>query len=607
MMHCHRKFIERFFLKPCYSYYSEQWANNREAHVTNIEGEMEIQLYRLLTTLDPNTRMHNACKSISTRSLFLYIQTNRYDENRKQLMVIKPFIMTVCLMLSLISTAFGASHPNILFVIADDWGQHAGVYGTRWIKTPAFDRLACEGLLFKRAYTPMAKCAPSRACVLTGRSLWQNEEAGNHLAYFPAKLKSWPEVFMEKGWHMGITGKGWAPGVATNAQGKARLITGKPYNGRKASPPTSGISNNDYASNFVDFLNAAPKNAPWCFWCGPTEPHRGYEYQSGITKDGKKLSDIDLVPAYWPDNEIVRTDMLDYAFEVEHVDKHLGRMISELEKRGLLENTLIIATSDHGMPFPRVKGYAYHASNLVPLAIRWPIGIRTPGRVIEDFVDFTDIAPTLLDYAGISVNASGMQPVTGKSWRPIFESEKSGRVVAERDHVLIGKERTDVGRPHDWGYPIRGVVTATHLYLHNYEASRWPAGNPETGYLDTDGSPTKTFILELGRKNRIDHFWQLNFGMRPADELYNLNTDPDCIRNLAANPAQADVVAMFRQRMEAELKAQGDPRMFGKGNVFDEYKPTSGDGFYEKYMRGENPTAGWVNKTDFEQKPINQP
>jgi arylsulfatase A-like enzyme len=281
-------------------------------------------------------------------------------------------------------------------------------------------------------------------------------------------------------------------------------------------------------------------------------------------------------------------------------------MIVELEKRGLLDSTLIVVTSDHGMPFPRVKGYAYHDSNHIPLAVRWPGGVKAPGRVIEDFVDFTDLAPTFLDVAGVSQPDSGMMPITGRSWRPLFQSTGSGRIVAARDHVLIGKERTDVGRPHNWGYPIRGIVTTEYLYLRNYEPSRWPAGNPETGYLDTDGSPTKTLILERGRKNRADRFWQLNFGLRPADELYDLSSDPDCAKNLAADPGQAKRVAALRRRMETELEAQNDPRMFGQGHIFDAYKPTSGDGFYEQFMRGEKPRAGWVNDTDFEPEPINQ-
>ncbi|HEX5104192.1 MAG TPA: sulfatase [Pirellulaceae bacterium] len=516
----------------------------------------------------------------------------------------KAATFTILLVLLSSQAQADAPRPNILFAIADDWGAHAGAYGTDWVKTPSFDRIAREGLLFTNAYTPVAKCAPSRAIVLTGRHAWQNEEAGKHMAYFPARLKGWPEVLAEHGWHMGFTGKGWGPGIANDASGKPRQLTGQPFNQRKAKPPTASIGNNDYAANFRDFLDAAPKDAPWCFWYGSTEPHRGYEFQSGANKGGKKLADIAKVPNYWPDDDIVRHDILDYAFEVEHVDNHFGRMIAELENRGLLDRTLIIVTSDHGMPFPRVKGYAYRDSNHVPLAIRWPGGVQRPGRAIEDFVDFTDIAATLLDYAGIEAKDSGMLPLTGKSWRPILESDKSGQIVPQRDHVLVGKERTDVGRPHDWGYPIRGIVTKTHLYLRNYEPTRWPAGNPETGYLDTDGSPTKTLILEMGRKNRADRYWQLNFGMRPADELYDLVSDAACANNLAADSSYSERLAQLRERMEAELKTQEDPRMSGRGRVFDEYPPTSGVGFYEKFIRGEKPNAGWVSPTDFEKEPI---
>src|SRR5580765_1489458 len=98
------------------------------------------------------------------------------------------------LLLVVASCAFGADAPNILFAIADDWSAHAGAYGTPWVKTPAFDRVAKEGLLFTRAYTPNAKCAPSRACILTGRNSWQLKEAANHICYFPAEFKGWAEV-----------------------------------------------------------------------------------------------------------------------------------------------------------------------------------------------------------------------------------------------------------------------------------------------------------------------------------------------------------------------------------------------------------------------------
>lgn len=504
------------------------------------------------------------------------------------------------------AAADDAPRPNILFVIADDWGRDAGAYGTRWIRTPGFDRVAREGLLFNRAYTPNAKCAPSRAILLTGRHSWQLEEAGNHMAYFPAKFKSYPEALAENGYFVGTTGKGWGPGVANDAGGKPRAICGNPFNRRKAAPPAAGISNNDYAANFADFLDAAPEGQPWCFWHGATEPHRGYEPGSGVVKGGKRPEDIDRVPAFWPDNEAVRRDMLDYAYEVEHVDRHLVRMLDELEGRGLAANTLVIVTSDHGVPFPRAKGQAYPASNRVPLAVRWPRGIRRPGRVIDDFVNFTDVAPTLLDAAGLNWSDSGMAPAAGISWREILLSEQAGRVVAGRDHVLVGKERHDVGRPHDWGYPIRGIVKDDLLYLQNFEPTRWPAGNPETGYLNCDASPTKTLILEARRRDPADRPWALSFGRRPAEELYDLARDPDCVHNLAADPARQDHRRRLQREMTEELRSQGDPRMFGHGDTFDRY-PVSTEAvrnFYERYMRGEKVHAGWVSPNDFEKAPL---
>lgn len=494
--------------------------------------------------------------------------------------------------------------PNMLLIVADDWGLHAGVYGTRWINTPNYDALAKNGLLFRNAYTSMAKCAPSRAILLTGRHLWQNEEAGNHLAFFPTKLKTWPEVLTEQGWLMGYTGKGWGPGIAKDENGKPRSLTGKAFSSRTTTPPTQHISSNDYAANFADFLDSATGEQPWCFWCGFLEPHRSYEFQSGVSKGGKQLSDIDRVPSYWPDEDTVRHDMLDYAFEVEHVDRHLGAMIQELKNRGLFDNTLIVVTSDHGMPFPRVKGYAYHDSNHVPLALSWPAGIVKSGRVIDDFIDFTDLAPTLLDLAHVNLGLSGMLPITGQSLRPILESELEGQIIGERDHVLIGKERTDVGRPGDVGYPIRGIVNQNHLYLRNYEPTRWPAGNPETGYLDTDGSPTKSFILELGRGDRTNPFWIWNFGFRPAEELYDLQSDPDCVRNLAEDAVYSSMKRELQKKMESKLLEQEDPRMLGNGSIFDKYPVTDGTGFYERYLRGEKVKAGWVEESDFEVAPV---
>ena len=499
------------------------------------------------------------------------------------------------------------SRPNILFCISDDQSfPHAGAYGTEWVKTPGFDQVAREGLLFTRAYTPNAKCAPSRACILTGRNSWQLEAAGNHMPIFPHKFASYCDILTKNGYFVGETGKTWSPGIAETVYHKPRQLAGKPYEKRRAKPPAKHISANDYAANFADFMNDRPAGQPWAFWYGATEPHRRYEYGAGVNKGGKKLSDIDQVPAFWPDNETVRNDMLDYAFEIEHFDSHLVRIIKELEKRGELDNTLIVVTADNGMPFPRIKGQEYELSNHLPLAIMWRNGIRKPGRTIEDYVSFIDFAPTFLEVAGIDWNQSGMHPSPGRSLTDIFKSDRQGIVNPKRDHVLIGKERHDIGRPNDWGYPIRGIIKNDVLYLQNFEPARWPAGNPETGYLNTDGSPTKTQILDLRRSGKNTNFWSQNFGKRPAEEMFRVASDRDCIHNLADDPALAELKTELRRHMLRQLKQQGDPRILGDKDYFDNvpYAFDHGRHFYERHQAGEKMKAGWVNPGDFEKEKL---
>lgn len=499
--------------------------------------------------------------------------------------------------------AADSSAPNILFAIADDWSYgHAGAYGTRWVQTPAFDRVAREGILFTHAYTPNAKCAPSRACLLTGRNSWQLKDACNHICLFPPEFKSYAEALAENGYFVGYTGKGWGPGIAKDTQGKPRAMTGRPFSQRKSKPPAGAISSNDYAGNFEDFLAAAPEGKPWCFWYGTTEPHRGYEYGVGVTKMGKKIADIAHVPACWPDNETIRNDMLDYAVEVEHFDNHLSRILAQLEATGQLTNTLVVVTSDHGMPFPRCKGQAYDYSNHVPLAVMWPAGIKSPGRTVDDYLSFIDVAPTFMDVAGVDWKESGMSPTPGESWKKLFASEASGQVDPNRDHVLVGKERHDIGRPHDWGYPIRAIFKNDMLYIRNFETDRWPAGNPETGYLNCDGGPTKTTILEQRRTGQETRFWDLCFGKRPAEELYDVKADPDCVNNLAASDTHRALKNLLAAQLVAELTLQRDPRILGETNYFDEveYVNPGTRNFYERYMRGEKLSAGWVSPSDFE-------
>ena len=497
--------------------------------------------------------------------------------------------------------------PNILFCIADDatW-KHLSAYGSKWVQTPAFDRVAAEGLLFNNAYTPNAKCGPSRSIILTGRNSWQLEEAANHLSFFPTKFKSYPEELSENGYHVGYSGKGWAPGTSLNPDGTKRELLVKAYNKIKKETPTKGINPVDYVSNFKVFLKEKKSNAPFCFWYGGHEPHRAYEYGTGVSIGKKKLSQIDAVFSYWPPSEIVKNDMLDYALELEYFDEQLGGLLKVLEENGALENTIVVVTSDNGMPFPRVKGQSYEHGNHMPLAIMWKNGIKNPGRIIEDYVSFTDFAPTFMEVAGIDAKKQKMQPIQGKSLVPYFNSNKA-KILAEKDnYVLLGQERHDVGRPNDVGYPIRGIVKDGFMYLKNYENDRWPAGNPETGYTNSDASPTKTEILNLNRSGENHEYWAMNFGKHPKEELYQISIDEDCINNLADNEQFQKIKKELEKLMESELKKQSDPRMFGNGSVFDKYPAHKNTNFYERYMNGEEVDFRWINETDFEKKDFKQ-
>lgn len=503
--------------------------------------------------------------------------------------------------------------PNILLCIADDWSHgHSSLDGCPWIATPGFDAVADSGLVFQRAYTPNAKCAPSRACLLTGRNSWQLGDACNHVCPFPDNVKTFVEALAESGYRTGHTAKGWGPGTVGKIDGIRRQLTGPAFNDHLTEPPTNGISPNDYAANFIEFLGATPADdddatqRPWCFWFGALEPHRGFEAVSGTRIAGRTPADVRHVPAFLPDTEATRQDLLDYATEVEHFDAHVRRMLAELERRGELHNTIVIVTSDHGMPFPRCKGQAYEMSNHIPLAIQWGDGIAHPGRTIDDYVSLIDIAPTLLEAAGVNPSARAMQPITGRSLIPLFLSDRSGQIDSTRDHVLLGKERHDIGRPDDLGYPIRGIVSYDMLYLENFHPERWPAGNPESGYPNCDGSPTKSAILDL-RRAGDPTLWRLSFGGRPAHELYDLSEDPDCLVNLADSDVHQRVRFTLARRLATALESQGDPRMLGNAQVFDEIEYTSANmrNFHNRRASGEDLHAGWIRRTDYETERLN--
>ncbi len=488
--------------------------------------------------------------------------TNRLGWNvATSVMSLKPLFATAALLACTFSLPMqAAERPNFLFIIFDDMSWNtAGAYGCEWVKTPHLDRVAREGVKFEHAFTSNPKCAPCRASILTGRNSWQLEELSCHNTIFPKKWAVLPDLLEQVGYQVGLTGKGWGPGDHTG-QGWTRNPAGPSFDEHKTEPPASAIGKNDYARNFEAFLDQrADKSKPFSFWMGFQEPHRAYELHSGV-RLGKNLDEI-VVPPYFPDLRAVRSDLADYAIEVEYADAHIGRALELLEKSGELENTLIVITSDHGMPFPYVKGQIHEDGFRLPFVARWGKGIK-PGRVVQDFVNVRDIAPTFLELAGAAIHPQ----ITGRSLAPLLKAEASGW-IEDRKVMLVGKERHDLGRPNNLGYPVRAIRTPDFLYVHNYHPDRWPACDPETNFGNCDDSPTKEVIKILG-----GHFFNLSFGFRPADELYRLSNDPAGLRNLANDPAYAETMAELKQQMLTLLKEEGDPRALGNGAIFDTYE-----------------------------------
>jgi arylsulfatase A-like enzyme len=473
------------------------------------------------------------------------------------------------------TSAAEPKRPNIVFAIADDWGwPHAGAYGDPAIKTPIFDRLAKEGVMFHHAYVSSPSCTPSRAAIVTGQWHWRLEESANLWSTLKTRFPVYPDMLEESGYHVGYTRKGWGPGKVE-------------VGGRRRNPAGAKFR------NMAEFLAKRPKDKPFCFWFGSYDPHRGYKLGSGKAS-GIPLDKIKLFGCF-PDSLKVRSDVADYYFEVQRFDREVGGLLKQIDALGELDNTIVVMTGDHGMPFPRCKSNLYDSGARVCMAVRWPGGIKKSGREIDDFVSTTDLAPTFLELAGVKPP----KEMTGRSILPLLTSEKSGQISADRMHVLSGKERHVPGQEgkNGGGYPQRAIRTHDFLYIHNFDPNRWPAGTPYAGkawrpgywLADCDNGPTKTYMVEnRGKDDLHRRLYDLSFGKRPQVELYDVKKDPEQLTNVAGKPQYADVQKKLAAQLMAELKATGDPRVVGGGELFDDY-PYYGGGPMKPGFRRKRP------------------
>lgn len=366
---------------------------------------------------------------------------------------------------------------------------------------------------------------------------------------FPAQFMTYPRALGNAGYAIGRFGKGWGPGrgfLDNNPAGPNLNQSKRP------NDQTDWLF--DTPGDFSNFLGGLKPQQPFCAWVGFEEPHR--PYLPGAWKAaGIDPSKIE-VPPFLPDTPEVRIDLANYAAEIEFFDRQLGRILDILEWKGRLDNTLIIVTSDNGMPFPRAKVTTYEYGLHVPLVVAWKKKIP-PGRKIEDFVTTTDLMPTILAAAGLPIP----EGVTGRNLLPLLESRGQGQVNPDWTSVAAGLERHNF----DAHSPERALRSGKWLYVRHIA--------PEKPKDDGGQNPSLAAVRSLSESHPLHALYSIRNGRMPAEELFDLDADPFCVVNVAETPDNATVLKNLSVQLDRQLAAEGDPRARGLGYIF-EFFPT---------------------------------
>jgi arylsulfatase A-like enzyme len=452
-----------------------------------------------------------------------------------------------------------AEKPNILILMTDNqYAPHLGCYGDNVVKTPHIDRIAKRGVRFTNAFCAVPSCTPARAGYLTGQDIWRLEEGANLWGILPNKFPIYTDMLSESGYFVGYEGKGWGPGNIPES-GRPQNHAGTKY------------------KSFDEFLKANADGKPWSYWLCCKNPHRPYKLGSGVAS-GMKLEDV-VVPPYLPDCEEIRSDICDYYLEIEQFDDLVKETIELLRNTGQMDNTLIVICSDNGWQMPRGLASLYDFGSKVPLIISWPGQIQ-PDRVVDDYVNLNDLAPTFLELAGVN----RPEEMTAKSLNNILFSGKSGQIEKDRNFIVTGLERHAMCRQDGVGYPGRAIRMDGYLYIHNFEPDRWPAGDPPL-FGDIDAfqlhyyCPTKEYMMEHKDDPEVAPLYKLAFLKRPEEELFDLTNDPHQMTNLADDPKHAEIKKKLQNKLTEYLRETGDPRMTGDEVKWDDYTYYAKNGF----------------------------
>jgi len=431
----------------------------------------------------------------------------------------------------------GARPRNLLLIISDDQSRFdLGAYGNPACSTPHVDRLAEQGARFDCAYTPVSLCMPARSCLYTG--LYPHKNGATGFEPVRPDVKTWPT------WLAG--------GCATAMVGKFNVKPKEQFPfeifSRGGKIDKQGRSPEKYERLFAEFIEEVGERR-FAAVVNLKDPHRPFDEDRFVGQvEGAPATEFEPEDAWVPgclwDTPETRRELVDYYGALLRLDETVGRVLRLLGEAGLEDETLVIFTSDNGMPFPFAKSTLYEAGINLPFVVRWP-GVVAPGGRSEAFVNLVDLLPTALDTFGLPP-----AELDGRSLLPLLRGEASAvreRVVGALDELLVGDPT-----------PARSIRDRRYKYIHNFRPEVEFSNNILI-HSDTWSSWLAAAQDDPALARRVEQLLR-----RPREELYDLQADPWELENLAAaTPPLAPEHEAARQRLRAELRdwthREGDP------------------------------------------------
>jgi len=465
------------------------------------------------------------------------------------------FLSAFILFLQTARAQEAAQPPNIIFIIGDDinWDD-LGSYGNNYVKTPNLDQMAADGARFDNFFVTSSSCSPSRTSILTGRYPHNTGAAELHTP-LPPSLTYFPEQLRKAGYYTALLGK-WHEGPAT-ARAYDSVISGARRNG-------SGGENQWL--NMISTCKATGK--PFFLWLATFDAHRPWSPDAEFTVTHDPQKDIRIPPTLI-DDSATRRDLASYYNEIGRIDTYLGQLRKTLEREGLAQNTIIIFTADNGRPFPGSKTRLHDRGLKEPLLLYWPGKIR-PGTVNRALISSIDLAPTLLDIAGVKPAPS----IQGSSFLSLL-SQPEGTFRK----YIFGEHNW-----HDYEAYERSVRTDNFLYIYN--------GRPQFdngGPIDANQSPS-AHSLKRQQTGRLTALQQDALQQpRPREEFFVMAEDPLQVQNQVNNPRYRKQVQALRNKLQQWQQETGDTEPVHL--TPDWYHRISGIALPQKNTRGEMPGA----------------